>query len=81
MATELVKFAVETLKFIFFAILWHFVLFNLGRSVLLICTAGRYPRGRTLELHADRMSLVGVLVLFCAWSALALHNNFPAAFA
>jgi hypothetical protein len=78
--SELGKFVADALKFVFFAMLWSLVLFNLGRLALLICTAGRYPRGRALELHADRISLVGFAVLICAWSAIALHNHFSHAF-
>ena len=79
MVSELGKVVVDALRFVFFAMLWSLALFNLGRIALLICTAGRYPRGRALELHADRISLVGFAVLVGAWSVIALYNHFSPA--
>jgi len=75
MLSDLVRFIVESLKIVFFSIVWSAVLFNVGRLVLLICTFGRYPRGRMLELHANRISGVGVLFLACAWIGIAGYNH------
>jgi hypothetical protein len=75
--SDVARFVMETLKVVPYSILWGFILFNLGCLTLLAGTAGRYSRGRILELHRDRISFVGVLVLVCVWGGFALRNNFP----
>jgi hypothetical protein len=75
MLSEAVDAVVATLKAIFIAFVWNIVLFNLGRYALLLTTAGRYPRGRILETHVNRICATGLVVLVMAWSALALYNN------
>ena len=62
-------------KFVFVWMIWNFLLFTLGRVTLLACTFGRYPRGRAIEQHANRIALTGLLVLTCLWSAIAIYNN------
>ncbi|AND71291.1 hypothetical protein ATSB10_38370 [Dyella thiooxydans] len=51
--------------------LWESVLFQLGRAGLLAITLGRFPRGRSLQHHADRISFAGVIVLVLGWLAWA----------
>ena len=75
MLSDLASFVVESLKIVFLSFVWGAVLFNLGRLVLLICTFGRYPHGRMLDLPADRISGVGVLFLACVWIAMAGYNH------
>jgi hypothetical protein len=50
--------------------------FNVGRFVLLLITLGRYPRYHDVEKDVNKISLVGVAVVFLAWVAIALYNNY-----
>lgn len=72
---EIANGIVSVIKFIFYSLIWQFVLFNLGRITLLLITVGRYPKGRLVQLHENRISLVGLTVLFVVWSAVVIHNN------
>ena len=72
---EITNGIVSVIKSIFYVLVWQFVLFNIGRITLLLVTVGRYPKGRLVELHVNRISLVGLAVLFTAWSVVAIHNN------
>lgn len=72
---EITSGIVSVIKFIFYTLVWQFVLFNVGRITLLLITAGRYPKGRHVQLHESRISLVGLTVLFIAWLVIAIHNN------
>jgi hypothetical protein len=72
---EITNGFVSFIKFVFYALVWQFVLFNVGRFALLLLTVGRYPRGRIVQLHENRISLVGLAALLFAWSAIAIHNN------
>ncbi len=65
----------EILKFILWYVLWSVVLFNIGRTFLLVATVGNYPRGIKLEKDINLISGVGLGVLFVAWSSLAVYNN------
>jgi hypothetical protein len=75
MQDEITNSAVAVVKFIAYYIIWSFVLFNLGRMSLLVVTLGQYPRGLDAQRHINQISLVGILVLVLAWSAIAVYNN------
>jgi len=75
MWSELTDVVAAFLKAVFVVFIWNFVLFNLGRCALLCATAGRYPRGRFLDMHVGRISAAGVAVLAMAWFAIAFYNN------
>jgi hypothetical protein len=75
MQDEITNSAVAVVKFIAYYIIWSFVLFNLGRMSLLAVTLGQYPRGLDAQRHVNQISLVGILVLVLAWSAIAVYNN------
>lgn len=77
MQDEITNGAVAVVKFIAYYIIWSFVLFNLGRMSLLVVTLGQYPRGLDAQRHVNQISLVGILVLVLAWSAIAIYNNTP----
>jgi len=62
-------------KFVFVWLIWSFVLLNLGRITLLLCTLGRYPRGRTTERDTNRIAFTGLVVLIFLWSGIAIYNN------
>jgi hypothetical protein len=64
------------LRWFLWEIVVQIVLFNIGRFSLLLVTLGRYPRGHSLERDVVKISWVGVLVVFLAWVAIALYNNF-----
>ncbi len=64
------------IRWFLWEIIFHIVLFNLGRVVLLIVTYGRYPKGQSLENDINKISWVGVLVLFLVWISIALFNNY-----
>jgi hypothetical protein len=66
------------LRFLFVNLLTNLVLFNVGRVTLLAVTVGRYPRGRMLVAHEERIVACGVLVLVLAWCAIVLYNHFGA---
>ncbi len=75
MQEEIINGVIAVVKFIAYYIIWSFVLFNLGRASLLVVTLGQYPRGLDAQRHVNQISLVGVLVLVLAWSAVAVYNN------
>jgi len=75
MQEEITNGVVAVIKFIAYYIIWSFVLFNLGRVTLLLVTLGQYPQGLDAQRHINQISLVGVLVLVMAWSAVAVYNN------
>jgi len=75
MQEEITNGVVAVVKFIAYYVIWSFVLFNLGRASLLVVTLGQYPRGLDAQRHVNQISLVGVLVLLMAWSAVAVYNN------
>jgi hypothetical protein len=75
MQDEITNSAVAVVKCIAYYIIWSFVLFNLGRMSLLVVTLGKYPRGLDAQRHVNQISLVGILVLVLAWSAIAIYNN------
>ena len=52
-----------------------FFLFNLGRGALLVCTFGRYPRGRALERDAQWIASAGFAVVVLTGVVLAVYNN------
>ena len=64
-----------TARFIFRVIIWDFVLFHLGRTVLLIGTLGRYPTRRDCEQARGRIRWIGIVMLIVLWVAVALFNN------
>ncbi|KRE88575.1 hypothetical protein ASG87_08310 [Frateuria sp. Soil773] len=61
-----------------FELVWHTVLFNVGRAALLLCTLGRYPRGAALECHEDRIAAFGLLVVLAVGFAPLIHGSAPA---
>ena len=75
MHDDIAKGAGAVAKFIGYYVIWCAVLLTLGRVTLLLVTLGRYPRGSAVERDANRISLVGVLVLLVAWSLIAIYNN------
>ncbi|GAA0719875.1 hypothetical protein [Dokdonella soli] len=75
MLSEAIDAVAAALKAVFIAFVWNIVLFNLGRYALLLMTAGRYPHGRLLDAHVNRICAAGFAVLVMAWSMLALYNN------
>ena len=77
MQDEITNGAVAVVKFIAYYIIWSFVLFNLGRMSPLVVTLGQYPRSLDAQRHVNQISLVGILVLVLAWSAIAIYNNTP----
>ena len=75
MRDEITNGVIAVVKFIAYYIIWSFVLFNLGRVSLFLVTLGQYPRGLDAQRHVSQFSLVGILVLVLAWSAIAIYNN------
>lgn len=75
MLSEAIDTVAAALKAVLVAFVWNIVLFNLGRCTLLLVTAGRYPRGRFLDAHINRICATGLVVLVTAWSTVALYNN------
>ena len=75
MQEEITNGVVAAVKFVAYYIIWSFVLFNLGRMSLLLVTLGQYPRGLDVQRHVNQISLLGILVLALAWSAVAIYNN------
>ncbi len=65
----------STARFIVKVIIWDFVLFQLGRVVLLTVTLGRYPTRKDCALSRDRIQWAGVAALVIAWAAVAVLNN------
>jgi hypothetical protein len=72
---EIAHAVAATTRFLLVTVIWQCVLFNLGRMTLLLLTAGRYPRGRTLGLHTQRITCMGMVVLLGVWMVVALYNH------
>lgn len=73
---ELVSNAIgSAARFIVKVIIWDFVLFQLGRVVLLMVTFGRYPTSKDCERARDRIQWVGIAALVMAWVVIAVFNN------
>jgi hypothetical protein len=66
----------EVISWFLWDIIFQIILFNIGRLTLLLVTLGHYPKGRSLERDADKISGVGILVVFLAWIIIALYNNY-----
>ena len=64
-----------TIKFIFKVIIWDFVLFHLGRVVMLAVTLGGYPTRKDCAQSRGRIQLAGIATLMVLWAAIALINN------
>jgi hypothetical protein len=75
MQDEITNGVFAAVKFVAYYIIWSFILFNLGRMPLLLVTLGQYPRGLDAQRHVNQISLIGILVLVLAWSAIAIYNN------
>lgn len=66
---------VATARFIFKVIIWDFMLFQLGRAVMLTATVGRYPARKDCEKSRSRIQWVGFAMLVVLWLAVAVFNN------
>ena len=64
-----------TARFVFKVIIWDFVLFQLGRIVLLTATLGRYPTRKDCTQSRSRIQWVGIATLGVLWVAVATVNN------
>ena len=69
----LADFTLEVLRFFWREIL-RAIAFQFGRLVLLIGSLGRYPRGSELELHDNRITIVGLLSLIAVWAAVVIYR-------
>ncbi|GLQ89138.1 hypothetical protein [Dyella flagellata] len=63
------------IRFVFETIIWNFVLFHVGRAVMLTVTLGRYPTRRDCAQSPGRIQLAGMAVLVTLWAAIAVSNN------
>ncbi len=75
-AEGLLRFIGSVIRWFVWELIFHWLMFSLGRVFLLLITLGRYPRGYTLERDADKISWVGVLVTVLIWASIALYNNY-----
>jgi hypothetical protein len=66
----------SVLRFLLVNLLTNILLFNLGRVALLIVTLGRYPHGRSLVAHEQRIWACGILTMVLIWCGIAIFNNF-----
>lgn len=64
-----------TIRFTFKVIIWDFVLFQVGRVVMLTVTLGRYPTRKDCEQSRGRIQWVGTATLVVLWVAVAVFNN------
>ncbi|RDI96871.1 hypothetical protein DVT68_19275 [Dyella solisilvae] len=73
---EVIEDAVgATARFIFKVIIWDFVLFQLGRVVMLALTLGRYPTRKDCAQSHGQIQWVGIATLVVLWVAVAAFNN------
>jgi len=63
------------IRFILWDILFHMVMFNIGRATLLVITLGKYPRFKHIEKDTEKIALFGMFIVILVWSALAIYNN------
>ncbi len=64
-----------TARFVFKVIIWDFVLFQVGRVVMLAVTLGRYPTRKDCARSRGRIQWVGIATLVVAWLVIAAFNN------
>ena len=62
-------------RFIFKVIIWDFVLFHLGRVVMLAATLGRYPSREDGARFRDQIQWVGIATLVVLWLVMVAFNN------
>jgi len=56
-------------------VILDFVLFQVGRGVLLTITLGRYPTRKDCERSHRSIEWVGALTLVVIWLAIVVYNN------
>ena len=77
---DLVEIALRSvgaaIRWVLWNIIFSVILFNLGRFSLLAVTFGNYPRANVLERDFNKISTAGIVVVFVAWSVIAIYNNY-----
>jgi len=75
MLEDVTKIVGSIVRFIVGTVVWDFVLFQLGRGVVLAITLGRYPTRNDLERSRHGIQWAGVLTIVVVWLAIAIYNN------
>ncbi len=75
LAEGFVRAAWAILRWIVWDLVFRVVLFQVGRTLLLVVTFGRYPRVEDLQRDVNRIAAVGLLFVLGVWAAIATYNN------
>ncbi len=73
-AEGFLRIVIGAIRWVAINLLLHIFCFNLGRFVLLLLTAGRYPRLQVLERDANKITTFGVAIIILVWVAIYVHN-------
>ncbi len=68
------SFLIETIIFIFEVVIWDYILFYIGVTVLKIITFSNYPTGMQLEMHVNVISGAGLNAVYIFWACIATYN-------
>ena len=68
------NFIFETIKLIFYVLIWNIVFFYIGAAILKIFTFLKFPKGQQLEKHVNVISGVGLNFVYILWSSIATYN-------
>jgi len=63
------------IKWFLWDMLFHVLLYYIGKASLLLITFGRYPRKHETEKEVNLISLFGFFILFLIWLSISLYNN------
>lgn len=69
-----INFVIETVKFIIYVVIWSYVLFYIGSTILKIVTLLSYPRGMQLTNQINVISGVGFNGIYITWACIATYN-------
>lgn len=68
------SFLIEAIVFIIEVVVWGFVLYYIGVTVLKIITFSSYPTGMQLEKHVNVISSAGLNAIYIFWACIATYN-------
>ncbi len=74
-AEGLFRFIGAAIRWLLFEFVFQFLIFNLGRLVLLLLTLGKYPRGDTVRKDETKIGLFGLAIIFGLIVAIGIYNN------
>lgn len=68
------SFLIDAIIFIIEVVIWGYVLFYIGVTVLKIITFSNYPTGMQLEKHVNVISGAGLNAIYIFWACISTYN-------